>query len=562
MKKCIILIWILCLAVTFQAAGQDKITKAKELMQQGKPGEVVSLLQNTVLTDVQYREALLLLGNAFLQLGKLDSAEAHGKDLLAFNDKNIDAILIVVPALAGQKKFAEAYAVLKKGMKASKNNPFLLVELGNIHMKADSVEQAIVAYSQAKEADPKAIKPYIGLGEAYQKLQADAVAILQYEEAVAIDSLRLDLKTTLAQLYQKEQRYNDAAKMYIDVIRGSKDKVQPSLELGSLYYKAKQYGNAAKVLANYVKVHPENAETWKMFVESVDAGKTFDVGLSIADTILLKQPENANALKLAGKCSMILGKSSKSSEKHQKAIAHFTKLKSIQPLDAEDIKYLGRAHFELKNDSLAILNLEKALSSDSTQSEIYMDLGFAYMRKKDWPNAARMFQKKFVQDTTFASAYVNYALCEEQLSNWELSRRALLKALAQAPNFLLGHYHLAYTYQSMDSVQAAKREYGTVITLVDTAKTRYKNEIGSAYRYLAFAGLLEKNYKEALDAIEKALEFRQKDLELLLWHAQTLHSMNRRDEARTEYERIIKLAPKSKEAKDAKEKIDRLDLGF
>jgi tetratricopeptide (TPR) repeat protein len=562
MKKCIILIWILCLAVTFQAAGQDKITKAKELMQQGRPGEVVSLLQNTAMTDVQYREALLLLGNAYLKLGRLDSAEVRGRELLAFNEKNIDAILIVVPALAGQKKLAEAYGIVKKGLKSSKNNPVLLIELGKIHMRADSVEQAIVAFSQAKEVDPKAIQPYIGLGEAYQKLQADAVAILQYEEAVSIDSLRLDLKTTLAQLYQKEQRYNDAARMYIDVIRGSKDKVQPSRELGTLYYKAKQYGNAAKVLANYVKVHPENAETWKMFVESVDAGKTFDVGLSIADSVLMNQPANANALKLAGKCSMILGKSSKSNEKHQTAIAHFTKLKSIQPLDAEDIKYLGRAHFELKNDSLAILNLEKSLSFDSTQSEIYMDLGFAYMRKKDWPNAARMFQKKFLQDSTFASAYVNYALCEEQLSNWELSRGALLKALAQAPNFLLGHYHLAYTYQSMDSVQAAKREYGTVITLVDTAKTRYKNEIGSAYRYLAFAGLLEKNYKEALDAIEKALEFRQKDIELLLWHAQTLHSMNRRDEARAEYERIIKLAPKSKEAKDAKEKIDRLDLGF
>jgi tetratricopeptide (TPR) repeat protein len=562
MKKCITLIWILCLAIALQAVGQDKITKAKDLMQQNKAGEVVSLLQNVALTDIQYREALLLLGNAYLRLGKLDSAETRGRELLAFNEKNIDAILIVVPALVGQKKYTEAYSLVKKGLKASKNNPTLLVELGSIHMGADSVEQAIVAYSQAKEADPKAIQPYIGLGKAYQKLQADAVAILQYEEALALDSTRIDLKTDLAQLYQKEQRYNEAAKMYIDVIKASKDKVQPSLELGSLYYKAKQYGNAAKVLANYVKVHPENPETWKMFIDAVDAGKTFDVGLAIADSILLKQPFNPNALKLAGKCSMLLGKSTRSNEKHQDAIERFRKLKSIQPLDAEDVKYLGRAHFELKNDSLAILHLEKSLSSDSTQSEIYMDLGFAYMRKKDWVNAARMFEKKFQQDSTFASAYVNYALCEEQLSNWEMSRRALLKALVQAPTFLLGHFHLAYTYQSMDSVQAAKKEYGTVITLIDTAKTRYRNELGNSYRYLAFVGLLEKNYREALDAIEKALEFRQRDIELLLWHAQTLHSMNRRDEARAEYERIIKMAPKSKEAKDAKEKIDRLDLGF
>ena len=35
---------------------------------------------------------------------------------------------------------------------------------------------------------------------------------------------------------------------------------------------------------------------------------------------------------------MILGKSTKSPEKHQKAIEHFRKLKSIQPLDAEDVQ--------------------------------------------------------------------------------------------------------------------------------------------------------------------------------------------------------------------------------
>jgi tetratricopeptide (TPR) repeat protein len=562
MKKRTILLWILCLSVSIHAIGQDKITKAKNLLQAGKTEDAVSTLQNMMSTDVQYREALLLLGNAYLKLGRLDSAEVHGRELLAFNEKNIDAILIVVPALAGQKKFGEAYGLVKRGLKAHKNDPNLLVELGKIHLAADSVEQAIVAFSQAKEADPKSLLPYIGLGEAYQKLQANAVAILQYEEAVGLDSSRIDLKYTLANLYQKEQRYNDAARMYIDVIKASRDKVQPSLELGSLYFKAKQYGNAAKVLANFVKVHPENADTWKMFSESVDAGKTWDVGLAIADSILLRQPDNPKALKLAGKCSMIQGKSTKSLEKQKTAVEHFRKLKAIQPLDVEDSKYLGKANFELKNDSLAILHLEKSLTGDSTQSEIYMDLGFAYMRVKDWKNAARMFEKKFLQDTSFASAYVNYALCEEQLSNWELSRRALVKALAQAPNFLLGHYHLAYTFQSMDSVQAAKKEYANVITLIDTSKTRYKNELGSAYRYLAFVGLFEKNYREALSAIEKALEFRPKDLELLLWHAETLHSMNRRDEARAEYERIIKIAPKSKEAKDAKEKIDRLDLGF
>ena len=59
MKRRITLIWILSLAIALQAVGQDKITKAKDLMQQNKPDEVVTLLRNVVLTDIQYREAVL-----------------------------------------------------------------------------------------------------------------------------------------------------------------------------------------------------------------------------------------------------------------------------------------------------------------------------------------------------------------------------------------------------------------------------------------------------------------------------------------------------------------------
>ena len=400
MKRTVLILGLFGIAAAVRVAGQDKIAKAQQLLAEGKPREVVSLLQGVLMTDIQYRETLRLFANAFLLEGQLDSAESHGKELLAFNDKNIDAIVPVVRALAGQKKFSEAYAIMKKGLKANKENAVLLVELGKLHLAADSLDQSEVAFSRAKNADPKILDAYIGLGAVYEKRGAIAIAIYNYEEATKIDSSRIDLKHTLAQWYQKEQRYNDAARMYFDVIKNSVDKVKPSLELGTLYYKAKQFGNAARVLANYVAAHPEDKDTWKLFAESVEAGKAYDVGLMIADSVLLKEPQNPRALKLAGKCATLVGRTARSQEKHVKAAAHFKNLQKLQPLDTEDLKYYGKAHFELKNDSLAIDLLEKSLVLDSAQTDIYMDLGFAYMRKKNWSNAAGQFNKKVQADST------------------------------------------------------------------------------------------------------------------------------------------------------------------
>jgi tetratricopeptide (TPR) repeat protein len=562
MKRFLLALSLVVLAAAQPASGQDKIQRAKESFQKGDYQAVIDGLRNTPATDIHYKDALLLLSESFLAVGQADSAEAKGKLLLGFSEKDVAAILAVDRALVAQKKFKEAYAVIRKGLKSKKNNAQLLIQLGHVYFATDSVEQAIVAYAQAKEADPKALEAYIGLGESYRRLQACAVAILQYEEAAALDSTRCDLKYTLARLYRQEQRYNDAARAYISTINCSDDKVTPSLELGKLYNMAKQYGNAANILSTYVIVHPEDHETWQQFNEAVEQAKVWSVGLGAADSILARDAGNVKALKLAAKSSTQLGKSGRSAEKHLKAIEFFGRLGKIQPLDAEDTKYLGKAHFELRNDTTAIRHLKRSWEMDTTQTDVPMDLGSAYMRVKDWSRASAMFAAKIRQDSSATTAYVNYALCEEQLNNWDNARRALVRGLKQAPNYVGGHYYLAYALQRMDSVQAARREYETVIALADTQKTRYRNELGDSYRYLAFVGLFEKNYPAALMAIESAIPFRPNDWELALWHAQTLHAMNRRDDARREYERIVRAVPKKKEGIDAQKGLDRLDLGF
>jgi tetratricopeptide (TPR) repeat protein len=184
-------------------------------------------------------------------------------------------------------------------------------------------------------------------------------------------------------------------------------------------------------------------------------------------------------------------------------------------------------------------------------------MGAAYMKLKQFDLAAAAYERKFMMDSTATSAYVNYALCEEVLGDWKAGREALVKALEQNPNYIPGYYHLGYCLSQMDSTQSARKAYETFVGMADSLQSRYGNDLFSAYRFIAVVYLQDKRYEQAERALQKALALKPSDAELHLWLAQTEHALNKRDEARSEYQKVLKLDPNNK---DAKKGLDILEL--
>jgi len=552
MKKWIAGFPFLMLAFLFSANAQDKLETGKNLLKSGKAKEAVVVLKTVNPADLKYTDAMVELAKAYLAVGKPDSAEISAKIALDKNDKNPEVYIILSRAYIEQKKKPEVYAILKKGLKSVKNNPALLTQLGYTHLLHDSTDLAIVDFSRAKEVDPKFALAYEGLGDVYSKLQGDAIATMQYEEAVKLDSTKEELLYKLAKVLMKERRYTEAARAYNMILKLKPDNESVRLELGKLYFAAKQYVNAARIFAPFVEKNLKDEAIWKTFLEAIDSSKRYDLGYSVAENILKTQPKSPKAIRLAGKSGYY-------TRKYSESIKHYEALGKIETLSGEDLKYFGRSNYEMKKDSLAIKYMEQSLAVDSTQSDIFVDLGNTYMRQKRWDKAAAMFEKKMNQDSSYVTAFVNYALCIQQppLEKFEQARNALLKALRQRPNYLNGHYYLANCYAQLKSVPDAKREYETVIVLADTMKSKYKTELGDAYKYIGVTLLSENNYPSAMEALNSALVYRPKDMQLMVWKAQTLHAMNRKDEARKEFEKILKMDPNNK---DAKRGLDILDL--
>jgi tetratricopeptide (TPR) repeat protein len=504
------------------------------------------------MADPFNAKVALTLGRAYFAAGKPDSAEIYAKTYNGMEKKDPEGYILGAKAALQQKRCDSAYNFLKRGLKANKNNVVLLVELGYTHIACDSVDQAIVAFTQATQISPGYAPAYEGLGDAYIKLNAVSVAIMQFEEALRADSSQTELRYALAKLYYKERRFNEAADAYKYIITKNPEDDDAARELGHIYYLAKQYDNAASVLGRYAERHQDDLEAWTMYTESLAESRQYAEALAAADHVLKVDPKSAVALRAAAKSQYVL-------KDYEKSIQYYEELSKVDTLSAEDHRYLAKAYFDSgpKSDSLAIINFEKSVAIDSTQGDIYPELGAAYMRTKNFAKAAEQYKRKFTMDRTAASAYVNYALCMEVLKNWEEARKSLAIVMRENPDYIPGHYHLGYVYSQMDSMQQAKKSYESFIALADTLQSKYANELFNANKFIAVVYLGEKKYPQAEAALAKAVALRPNDPEMHLWLAQTLHAMNKREEARKQYQLVLKYDPGNK---DAKKGLDILEL--
>lgn len=537
----------LCILTTLPLRGQTSLDRGKELLQVGKYREAVSVLRQIIDAAPRNADAWRLLGEAYLRLENLDSAELASRRAVSIDDERPEAYILLSQVLVSRKQPLEGISTLRRAIKAKVVTSPLLTQLGFILLSTDSIDQAIVAFSQAKEVDPNNGLAYEGLGDAYVKQGVPAVAIFQYEKGAEVDSMRPSIYYKLANAYYKERRYTDAARAYRNVLRLDPTNAKAQLELGRLYYLAKLYADAAAVLKSYVKNPDANGEAMMMYMEALFYSRQYEDALATAEKLLKTHPTSVRALRIAAHAYTEL-------KKHDKAIASFDHLSKIDTLRADDFRRLARSYIDMKRDSLAAATLEQAIQLDSTELELYSDLGATYMRLRKYDRAAAAFEKRFQKESVplrAVGAYLNYGACMMALEKWEQARWAYRTALGIYPQYIPAYNRLALSLSQLDSLDEAKNVYEITLAMTDTVqdKNKYKTEITDAHQQIGFINLRQKKYQDALEFLSRADKLRPNDLQTVLWLAQTYHLLNKPDEACREYKRVLKLDSKNEAAK-------------
>jgi tetratricopeptide (TPR) repeat protein len=292
-------------------------------------------------------------------------------------------------------------------------------------------------------------------------------------------------------------------------------------ELGELYYDNQKYQEAVNSFATYFKNVPQDPDVTH-YAYSLFFNKQFDEANNLLQGLLKKNPNDYVLLRLLGYISyetkdLVNGK------------AVMEKYFSLVPQDKildDDYAYYGKMLSASGQDSLAIINYNKALEKDSTQFQLYDEIAKSYkqMNKMD---QSLVYSNKFIEkkpNKTVAdyfnlgkAYYIAANMLPDSIPADSLQKIAYAqtadsvfsKVEELAPSSYLGPFWRARSSSLMDpdAIKGlSKPYYDKAMEILSKDSVKYKKEISEVYTYMGFYYFQQKDDKLASEYWNKLLE--------------------------------------------------------
>jgi tetratricopeptide (TPR) repeat protein len=477
------------------------------LRQQGKCADAIPLFRKATDLDRKFPEAELALGNCLIQTG--DHAKA------------VDA--------------------LSEGLKwGPKWRPKFLVALGDAELARDSLRDAGIYYTRAREEAPDDPTPRRALGNFYLKRGTWALAVQELQGALELDSTDVDIHYSMGQALYYNQQYTEALEQYRWVTARAPDYPAGQLALGNLLYLAgekdpRRYPEARTALEKYTQLSPEDPKGWSLLGRTLAALKLKDEAL----------PALMKAQSLGDKSKDMytaLGRLYVDRKEWDKALEAFGK----GDPDARDMLLIGQMFVFQNRLDAADSTYRAIIALDSTRSEAHFamnELGKLRFREKDYPGAISMLSRRIALDPNSDEAYYFMGLSYKEMKQYPEALEALRRAAELGDSKADRHFWLGILYEQVDSTAQAVTEFGRSVSLDSTSATA-----AVAFRQLGYHRLLVKDFTGATPLLERAAAINPKDIQTLVWLGQGYQNSLNRTKAMESYQRVLAIDPKQPDA--------------
>jgi tetratricopeptide (TPR) repeat protein len=486
------------------------------LRRQNKCAEAIPMLEKANELDSKFPDAKLALGDCFIQT----------------------------------KNHAKAVQTLTDGLKwGARWRPRFLVALGNAEASRDSLRDAAIYYTKAREEAPSDPAVRKALGDFYMQRGTWALAILEHQAAVQLDSTDVELRYSLGQALYYDKRYNDALDEYTWVTRRDPDFAPAQLALGNLLYLAgaadpRRYVEAEAPLRKYTQLEPADGKGW-----------------SLLGRVLFSLRQNDEALAAMLKAEQLgdkskdmyndLGKLYAARREWDKALEAFEKG------DPGPKELLTMAQMRVfQGQSAAAESLYRAIvEKDSTSGDArfaLVELGKLQFREaaktKDpahFQAAVSTLNRRNALDPKSGEAYYFIGLSYKEMKQNADAIAALQQAAAIDSAKADRHFWLGVVLETEKRMDEARAAYERAAALDDSS-----NVVGAkARRQLGFFRLLGKDWSGAVDLLDRATTLDPKDSQAWLWLGQAQQNSGNRSKALEAYRKTLEINPANAEAK-------------
>jgi tetratricopeptide (TPR) repeat protein len=460
-----------------------------------------------------------------------------------------DAQLALGECLVLTKQFDKGVAALQEGLKwGPKVKSRFLVALGNAEMSRDSLRDAGIYFTQAREAAPTDPGPRKALGDFYIKRAIPSLAVPEYQAAFDLDTTDIELRFALGQAFYYDRRYNEALEIFKGVVAREPEFSPGLLAMGNLLYlagaaDASRYPEALPPLEKYTKLAPEDPKGWSLLGRTLYALKRKDeavVALEKASAMGDKSKEMFTVLGRAYADRKDWGKAIEAFNRGEPSSRDLLSVGQMYVfMGATDTTALARA------DSVYLGIIEKAPGSTEAKFAIN-ERGKLAFRRKDYAGAIKLFQERIALDPENDEAYYYIGLSYKEMKQYGEALTALRSAAAlsekKEPRFDR-YFWLGILYAQVDSVPQATQAFERAVQLDSTSALA-----GKAYRQLGFYQLLKNQWADATSLLARAVQLDEKDVQAWVWLGQGYQNAGNRSKALEAYRRALDIDPRQGEA--------------
>jgi tetratricopeptide (TPR) repeat protein len=482
-----------------QSAGaQDIYNKAKAQLAAHDSAGAYATFQEAIKAGQKPAESNFLAGALAMAKGKVDEALPFLLASYKSDDENVRLCELLGDAYLAKKDIQSTIKYYKAGIKLDQNDCQISRALGIAFAQADSLEAATLQLTKASLCMPNDPLIYLSLGDAFAQRKIMKMAILNYQKASELAPRDRDIQLKVARSLTANREYTEAVKAYGVAEQIDSTYADTYFEHARILVAAKMYKLALAPARKFVLLKSKDVDGLVLLAKSEFGTDGFADAAVQAKAALQIDSSNVDIWRIRAH-SLVETRDFKG------AIEAFNALQRRNAIKDEDQVMLGRAYFGAGMDADAFATFERALTLDSTNCDVYFPFGSLVMKRGDYVRASQIFEKKIACDPRSLSAYINAGITYMQPSNLKLdsARARFVKSIDLKGDFLQGRIWLARYYMQVDSFDLAEGQYLEVVRLIGDNIDKNKTPYGEAYRLLGSLYMTKKQFGRAIEAFRK-----------------------------------------------------------
>lgn len=557
-------LFVLC-SLSVQA--QDDLSKAKTAFTSKEYDTAIPLLQQYLNSNSRSVEANYLLGEIYRLKGDLPKAQAQLERALDFDDEYEPALASIIRVYGALKMWDKAQRMYNDAAKYHKNGIAAPLAFAQTYLEADSLDKAAIYFSKVKEIDEKNADAYVGLSEVYARQNVIVLAVDNLRTATQLRPNDPSLWYKLATTILKNRVLNaDQIREVISALQKSIDidpnNTQAILDAANIFYRIKYWREAAEFFKKYTDKVKNNLDAWEKYGISAYNAKAYPDAITPLSQAITMNSQRVEIKSMLAHCYYV-------TKEYRKALDLYQTM-PVDSLNKDDVYRMGFSSFQLKDTVKAIFYLERTLSIDPDYTDAVGTLAAIYLNQRKYELAVVQYDRLLAKDPDNLTALFYAGFSSFVLGKNDTAKGYFKRLIAIRPNNIQAQQYLAQIYGLQDSLDMGRIHASAMIELADSAikadpkkSEQYASIAISGYRMLGLFDYKEKNIKEAIEKLEKAVAYekekKDENLHLFLAQMYAVRSGDKEllaDEARAikekackEYALVLKLNPKNAAAK-------------